>query len=58
MQDLNFFISFSYISRFSDLKFFISHLDKNLKISDLKIGSEIENNRFEITLKNKFSDLK
>ena len=36
---------------FSDLKFFISDLDKNLQISDLKFGSEKENFRSEITLK-------
>ena len=51
MQDLNFFIS--YINSFSDLKFFVSDLDKNVQISDLKFGSEMENFRSEITLKNK-----
>ena len=56
VQDLNFFIS--YVSWFSDLKFSISDLDQNLKISDLKVRSEMENFRSEITLKNKISDLK
>ena len=32
VPDLKFFFSFSYISRFSDLKFFILYLDKNLKV--------------------------
>ena len=36
-----------------DLKFFISDLDKNLKILDRKLGSEIENFRSGIMLKNK-----
>ena len=48
----------SYISWFSDLKFFISDLDKCLQISDLKFGSGMENFRSKINLKNKFSDLK
>ena len=39
MKDLKIF-NF-YISWFSDLKFFISDLDKNLKFSELKFGSEI-----------------
>ena len=56
MQDLKFFIS--YISLFSDLKFFFSDLDKSLQISDLKFGSKMENFNSEITLKNKVSDLK
>ena len=56
VQDLKFFIS--YMSRPSDLKLFFSCLDKNLKIWNLKFGSEIEVFRNEITLKNKISDLK
>ena len=56
MQDMKFFIS--YISSISDLKLFISDLDKNIQISGLKFISEIENFRSEISLKNKISDLK
>ena len=41
-----------------DLKLCISNLDKKLKFSDLKNGSQVENFRSEIALKNKFSDLK
>ena len=36
----------------------ISDPDKNLQISDLKFGSEMENIRSEITLENKISDLR
>ena len=72
VQDLKLFIS--YINWFSDMKFinsdlcinlqisdlkFInSDLDIKLQISDLKFGSEWENFRSEITLKNKTWDLK
>ena len=40
------------------MKFFFSDLEKSLQISDLKIGSKMENFNSEITLKNKVSDLK
>ena len=56
VQDLKFFISCT--SWFSDLKFLVSDRDKNWQISDLKFGSQMENFRSEVTLKNKISDLK
>ena len=57
MQNLKFFISYS--SWFSDLKFFISCLHRNLKTLYLKFRSEAEKFRSEIALmKSKVLDLK